>query len=697
MKQIDMRLKSIRQSIIMLGISLTMVSCNNQVTITSGDLEIGFDKNMQSKVHSLKPGTDRFSEDGNVTEYLETLQFRTGAFKLESVKTNGIDDSFGKGEEYILQGQYKNNGASISKIVTVKTYQNFPDVAIFNIRYVNTGEADLLVESWMNHHYGIQPGSETPEFWSFQGKSSSARGDWVLPVTPGFYQENFMGMNQSDYGGGIPVTDLWRRDGGIAVGHMELVPREVSLPVHYDSFKALAYVGVSKKYDDPMQFNIGDTLKTVETFVTVHKGDYYASLEKYSTLMQAKGITFAESEEQAFESIWCGWGYERKFTVDDIISTLPKVKELGIKWAVIDDGFQIAEGDWRVDTRRFPGGSADMKKMVDAIHDHGLKAKLWWAPLAADPGSKVIEENPDILLINEDGAPQYITWWDSYYMSPASEATFEHTRETVKMFMDDWGFDGLKLDGQHMNAVPEDHNWKRDIEYPGKSIEMLPEFFKMIYEEAREIKPHAVVENCPCGTCMSFYNMPYTNQTVSSDPTSSWQIRLKGKTYKAIIPHIAYYGDHVELSDNGTDFASSFGIGAVLGTKFTWPEDNPNQSQSYLLTPEKEKEWKKWFNLYHEKMLSKEEYRGDLYDIGFDKPETHVISDSETMYYAFYSKAWDGEIELRGLDATREYIAYDYVNETELERFNGDDPKMNVAFNDYLLISVYPIDKEVVK
>jgi alpha-galactosidase len=327
--------------------------------------------------------------------------------------------------------------------------------------------------------------------------------------------------------------------------------------------------------------------------------------------------------------------------------------------------------------------------MVDAIHSYGLKAKLWWAPLAADPGSKVIEENPDVLLINKDGAPQYITWWDSYYMSPASEATIAHTKETVEMFLKDWGFDGLKIDGQHLNAVPADYNWARPLEYPEKSIEMLPEFFKMIYKTAREIKPDAVIEICPCGTCMSFYNMPYINQAVSSDPESSWQIRLKGKTYKAIMPQAAYYGDHVELSDNGTDFASSFGVGAVLGTKFTWPKDNPNIKRSFLLTAEKEEIWKKWINLYHEKMLSKEKYLGNLYDIGYDKPETHVIVKSDTMYYAFYAENWKGVVELRGLE-NKKYRVRDYFNNNELGTVNGVGATTDVKFNQFLLVEVFP-------
>ena len=40
-----------------------------------------------------------------------------------------------------------------------------------------------------------------------------------------------------------------------------------------------------------------------------------------------------------------------------LINTLPKVKELGFKWAVVDDGFQIDEGNWNLDPKKFPKGN----------------------------------------------------------------------------------------------------------------------------------------------------------------------------------------------------------------------------------------------------------------------------------------------------------------------------------------------------
>ncbi len=115
--------------------------------------------------------------------------------------------------------------------------------------------------------------------------------------------------------------------------------------------------------------------------------------------------------------------------------------------------------------------------------------------------------------------------------------------------------------------------------------------------------PDAVVEVCPCGTAYSAFNFPYMNQAPASDPESSWQVRLKGKSLKALMgPSAPFAGDHVELSDHHDDFASTVGVGGVISTKFTWPVD-PKPKDSFLLTPEKEAKWRRWIALYQEKML----------------------------------------------------------------------------------------------
>ncbi|MBN2347971.1 MAG: alpha-galactosidase [Bacteroidales bacterium] len=668
------------------------MACNQNFEIKNGDLTLEINDNMYTRVNSVIRDSGLLSPDFTPSEYLLTSDGDIKNFRMDLKKSEDFTDNAGKGTLYVISGKYSNNDVEITKLITFRVYKDFKNIIFLNTRYVNSGKTKILVDGWVNNYYKIQNSQAKTPFWTFQGSSSGERADWILPVTEGFYQKNYMGMNNSDYGGGVPVTDIWRKDVGIAIGHTELVPKLVSLPVSWEKGDNFASIGVEYRY--PKGYNLlpGDTLAAFETFVSVHKGDCFTTLREYSDYMQKKGISFVKPEDAAFESIWCAWGYERNFTIGEVLQTLPKVKELGIKWAVLDDGFQQAEGDWQVNLKKFPNGDKDIKRLVDEIHSYGLKAKLWWAPLAVDSGSNLLNQNPEILLKNEDGSPQFITWWDAYYMSPVYPKTIEHTKEVINMFMHDWDFDGLKLDGQHMNAVPPDYNPVHHLSDPLEAVEKLPDFFRTIYQTATSIKPNAVVENCPCGTCMSFYNMATTNQTVASDPESSWQIRLKGKVYKAIMPHNAYYGDHVELSDGGDDFASSFGIGAVLGTKFTWPKDNPTVRRKYLLTPEKEVTWKKWFGLYHQKMLSKAEYIGDLYDIGFDLPETHVITKGDTMFYAFYDKNWNGPVELRGLQSGTIYEVYDYVNDKNLGSVTSDNPQIISQFKNSLLIEVYPVE-----
>ncbi len=685
-----------KKTIVLISLfSLFLISCknNSKVSITSNAIRIDFNDKLQSKVSFNKEGSKALMNDFSYSEFLSTTKGDFLDFKFKKSDVSEIEDKSGKASQLKIIGVYEQNEYKVKKIVTITAYNDFPDMLVFKTQYINTGKKRINVTSWTNNHYQIVSASDSPAFYSFQGSSSSARMDWVLPVDTGFYRENYMGSTGSDYGGGIPIVDLWRKDAGIAIGHFENVPKMVSLPVQMDANDSYSEIALSEKYPNQHLFNSLDTINTIESFVSAHSGDYYKTMQQYAAFMKTRGFVMPPSEPSAFEPVWCAWGYMRKFTVNEILGTLPKVKEMGLKWVDVDDGYQIAEGDWDVDRSKFPNGNSDMRKLVDKIHSYGLKAKLWWAPLAVDPGAALYKNNPNIILQNEDGSPRYITWWDSYYMSPSNSKTIEHTKNMVKLFISDWDYDGLKMDGQHQNCIPPDYSSKSNLNNPEEGPEKLPEFFKMIFETAQQYKKNVVIQNCPCGDVMSFYHLPYLNQTVASDPVSSRQIRSKGKTYKALIPNTAYYGDHVELSDSANDFASQFGVGAVLGTKFTYPKDNPFAFEgSCLLTPAHEKIWKKWISLYNQKMLSKGEYLGGLYDIGYDVPETHVIQKGDTLFYAFYSPNWDGNIELRGLKPGK-YKAFDYVNDKDfgnIEVSGSKNPTIKGQFNRSLLIEVYP-------
>lgn len=642
------------------------------------------DAQMRSRVVATFAGETvlgPFSE----SETLLTAAGEVGGFALEGREEDAVSDALGAGRRVTLVGR----AGSLTKRVEVTAYPGRPRFLFVRVRYANEGSAPVEVRGYASHRYAFEParGAEEPAFWSYQGASYESRPDWVLPLPPGFAQENFLGMNASDYGGGTPVVDVWRRDVGLAVGHVELVPKLVSLPVRR---KPGGEVELSLAVKRSMTLGPGETLTSLRTFVAVHKGDHFETLRAYSGLMQAQGPALPQAPPSAFEPIWCAWGYGREFTPPQVYETLPVAKRLGFRWAVLDDGWQVAEGDWVPLPAKFPAGDADMKAMVDRIHEAGFKAQLWWAPLAADPGSRTEREHPGWLLRNADGSTQKVSWWDSFYLCPAHPPVREDAAAFVRKALGEWGYDGLKIDGQHLNGAPPCFNAEHAHAAPEDGAEGVPGFFKAIWDAAQAAKPGALVEICPCGTAYSFFTMPYLNMVVGSDPTSSWQVRLKGKTLKALVgDHVAYFGDHVELSDGGTDFASTFGVGGVIGTNFAWPGAPGKKDEKLLLTPERERLWAQWTKLYAEKRLSEGEYLGGLYDIGFDRPEAHVVRKDGALFYAFFAKSFDGALELRGLGPGT-YRVTDYVGGRDLGRVEGPTARLAARFERSLLLEVRP-------
>jgi alpha-galactosidase len=577
------------------------------------------------------------------------------------------------------------SGGALEQALSVTFLDAYPGLAIYETRYRNTGTAPLAVSGWRaaTHDLLAHPDGA----WSFSGASHPDRRDWVQPVKPGFDQRNFMGMNGSDYGGGTPVTVVWRRDVGLAVGHLETVPRLVSLPVA--SQPGGTRIGMTG--DETMLLAPGAMLTLPTSFVMAHAGDHFRPLDAYRRLMAERGIAAPAIPASSYAPIWCAWGYERSFTAEQVYGTLPKAKELGFEWAVIDDGWQTAEGDWKIDRTRFPRGDADMKAFASRIKADGMRPRLWLAPLAVDPGTELLRERADMLVLGRDGAAQNVSWWDAYTLCPAYQPTVDYFRGIVRKIIGEWGYDGIKLDGQHLNGVAPCYNPAHNHARPEESFEKLQDFWKALYDEAIAANPEAIMELCPCGDSFAFHNLIGTNNTPASDPTSSWQVRSKGKTFKALMgPSAPYTGDHVELSDGRDDWASTYGIGAIPSTKFTWPKDTAKPSEplppgGFVLTAEKEAVWRKWIDLYRANMLSKGTYLGGLYDIGFDKPEGHAIEKDGVLHYAFYAEAWNGPVALRGL-AAGSYTLTDGFTGAPLGRASGAEASIKAKFQRFLLV-----------
>jgi alpha-galactosidase len=652
--------------------------------IQSPDLRIEFDKNMHSRVTARFNGKDIPLGGYSASETLKSKERSWDDFALVSQSRGRVNDAFGAGERLTVIGK----SGDVQKNLSVTIYDDAPNLAVFDVAYTNTGKSKLELLGWTNNAYTINAESvATPvPFWSYQSGSYEKRPNWIVPLKGGFSQENYLGMNDTDYGGGTPIVDVWRKDVGLGVGLLETKPRLISLPV---SMPNANEARVAVQYRRDLEVLPGESIHTFRSFVAVHNGDYFQTLLTFRKLMSKQGFQMAAAPNDGFGAIWCAWGYGRNFKPQQVYDSLPTVKKMGFKWVTLDDGWQNNYGDWQLDPKKFPNGDADIKAMVDRIHQEGFKAQLWWSPLSAVPDSKLLTSEPELALLNQDGSRRKISWWDSDYLCPANTRVVEYHKALVKKILVDWGFDGLKLDGQHMNGVPPCYNPAHHHKRPEDSVEALPDFFKAIYDEAQSAKPGSLVEFCPCGTAFSFYTMPHFNMSVASDPKGSFQVRSKAKTIKGLMgDDVPYFGDHVELSDNHDDFASTLGVGGVVGTQFVLPSLVEKHGR-FDLTPEREKSFTKWLELYQEKDLARGQYLGTLYDIGFDLPEAHVIRKDKKMYYAFYAADWKGALELRGLD-DRAYHVVDYVDGKDFGIVHGPVAHLSTDFSKHLLLEATP-------
>lgn len=640
-----------------------------------------------------------------------------------------IGDATGKlgrlGKHVEVKGKSPSTG--LEETLTLEVYDDFPGLALLSASFRNASDKNVVLDSVTLQEHRLNaslgdPQAAPHEMWSFFGSSLKWGKDEMLPIPARFSQENPFSVpvaspdDPGGAGGGIPIIALWTRNVGMAIGHIETVPLVVSIPVQTSPD---GRVSASVRMPANTTLKPGAVYSTPRTFLAVYSGDYYVPLSQWSNAIEREGLSRPANNEENYAVSWCGWGYRSDVTAKQMLDTIPKLKELGIHWATLDDRWFSNYGDWKPRTDTFAGDA--IQKMVNDFHAQGIKVQIWWLPLAAEDGhngfgghsymvSDVFRKHPEWLVLDKQGKPARMTR-NLATLCPAVPEVQAYYKQLTERFIRDWGFDGHKLD--NIFAMPPCYNPKHHHKSPYDSVYAMGDVYKVIFETTRALKPNSVTQSCPCGTTPSLAWFRYMDQGVTADPVGAAQVRRRIKMYKAILgPRAAVYGDHVELTrmvavgtekeqQLGEDFASTLGTGGVPGTKFTWPGYGPKFGNIFL-DPEKEAHWKKWIGLYNETMLSQGVFR-NLYVYGYDLPEAYAIEKGGKMFYAFYAPEepgtspektgaagiWKGEVELRGLPSGPNHVV-DYVNNKDYGVVQGPTAKLWVEFTGSLLLEVTP-------
>ena len=673
---------------------------NDQVIkISNGNTSMQIDNNLHFDIwFRHKSEKLRITEENNTNPsiFLRDSLNEVITFVRKEIRAVAISDKYGKGINIKIEALSLNG--KIKCCVSLASYDNFPDVIQVRSSFINISDRNYFIHDYNIDQLSLQPPINEPEWWSFQGASYHWGDDFAFPLTDSFSRQNYMGLNDVKAGGGLPFIDVWNKKFGLSLAYLGDVPCDISLPVKVEKTKVT--VGINKNFRK-LYLNPGDSLVSVLTSIIVHEKDFYDPLRIYSELMKPLLPQFKKPVESAYQPEWCTWGYRQDFRPDNISSKFDRLKALGISSVIIDDGWSVNHGDWTPDLRKYSNGDEDFKRLINKIHDKGLKVWLWWVPGYTDSTSSLAAQHPDWLIENKDGHVH-----PSYGLCPAYQPVQEHYKKLVQKFTEEYKLDGFKLDFREINSAPPCYNPKHKHKDPLESFYRTPELFKNIYETASTYNPDILIEYCSCGIPPTIFHLPWTNLAVTSDPNIS-QVTSRIKMYKAL------RGDDFPVLEEycgvlaGPMYQLTIGAGGVPGT-FSTQLDNYNE---------------RWLNIYQKYKLSNGVYL-NLYDIAFDYPEAHVIKKDGRLYYAFYTHPWkqigpqerefrfgtefdfnlvnppetyfptenySGQLEFRGLDKDEEYKVVDYVNNKELGILKGDNPYLKISFNDYLLVELNPL------
>lgn len=122
----------------------------------------------------------------------------------------------------------------------------------------------------------------------------------------------------------------------------------------------------------------------------------------------------------------------------------------------IDDGWEIAIGDWEFNRERFPNG---MKRVADRVRGKGFLPGIWIAPFLVSKISRIFHERPDWLLRDEKGRPVVVGWhpaWggDIHALDLSREEVRKHLYAIFDRLVDDWGYRFIKLDFLYAGLFP---------------------------------------------------------------------------------------------------------------------------------------------------------------------------------------------------------------------------------------------------
>lgn len=190
---------------------------------------------------------------------------------------------------------------------------------------------------------------------------------------------------------------------------------------------------------------------------------------------------------------WCtSWGSP---TQQNIEALAARLADTPTRFLVIDDGWAAkpegqgiqSNGDWVVDTAKFPNGLA---AAAAGIRSHGLVPGVWFEWEVCNKGSAAFDR--DALHLRRQG--EVVQVGNRHFLDLRKPEVVEHLMQKLVARLRDDGFGYLKID--YNDSLPSGVD---GAESPGEGLRLHLEAVQVFVRRLRREVPGLVIENCSSG------------------------------------------------------------------------------------------------------------------------------------------------------------------------------------------------------
>ncbi|MBN2153437.1 MAG: alpha-galactosidase [Candidatus Lokiarchaeota archaeon] len=444
------------------------------------------------------------------------------------------EGTIGKGR--VVEVYCKNRHAAADMLMRIALYDDEP-AFLAELVIVNNTREDVLVEEILSFTTSARAGSGL--FFT----KDPARARVLEAGLGGALDLNLrcvFGDEESDSNGNILVHDLDSKESFLC-GVAERPSAMVGISANEEEG-----TGLVDEVSGRRSFGDWKVRKSIVPFKRVRPGGVYTSNRVYFDLDPAKsphemleayaarlaawlGIVDCNwPRDRAVPHGWNSWGnptktdpkddsghnalvYVHEITekrvLDNFDLAFKKLARYGLEYFQIDDGHQVAVGDWVPDREKFPNG---LKPVFDLIHERGAKTGMWIRPFEVSTASELYKAHPDWALEFESSFP----------MKSKSTLPLDLSRADVRQWLHDtftriaryYGVEWVKTDFTY-NAIGAKGHQNQDM----TSIEAFQDGFKVI----RDAIGPAIFLVGIGGPCMLHYGL-VNAERLTLDMNAAW-------------------------------------------------------------------------------------------------------------------------------------------------------------------------------